>query len=158
MQGNKIRQLSDELRERTAQITRLMAQLPFATIAETTGSKVSARIHFHSQPNIHWNPAPASFLEDDQMLLHKGTAIRLQCKPRSHHLPSLHSKPNSVLSPAHNIEKPSRLQMLSLHDQLSIARSLYEIQNFFIPNNTTSSNPTNSKALPLSDRSIQNTI
>ncbi|OZC08725.1 hypothetical protein X798_04273 [Onchocerca flexuosa] len=172
-QGNRIRQLSDELRERTAQISKLMAQLPSGTIAETTET---ARNHSHSQPNIHWNPAPAPFFgKKDSNLSYMVRNVSItypggrpnvvaqrysytSSMPRSHHLPSLYSKPRSVPSSGNSIEKPIRLQMLSLQDRILIARSLYELQNSFMANSTTSSNSTNSKVSIMTDKSMQNTI
>lgn len=82
----------------------------------------------------------------------------LICRPRSHHLPSLYSKPRTVPSSGNSIEKPIRLQMLSLQDRILIARSLYELQNSFMTNSTTSSNSTNSKVSISTDKSMQNTI
>lgn len=36
-------------------------KLRFGTVAEATENEIPARIRFHSQPTVHWNPAPASF-------------------------------------------------------------------------------------------------
>ncbi|VDM09123.1 unnamed protein product [Wuchereria bancrofti] len=174
-QGNRIRQLTDELSERTAQITKLMAQLPFGTVAEITGNEVPARIHFYSQPTIPWNPAPASFFGKKDNNFSHASLIRnvsitypggrpnvvarkynyTPTTPRSHHLPSLYSKPRSAPLFGHNIEKPTQLQMLELRDRMSFTRSLYEIRNPFTANSTTSKN---SKASISVDESTQNTI
>uniref|UniRef100_A0AAF5RUL2 CCDC92 domain-containing protein n=1 Tax=Wuchereria bancrofti TaxID=6293 RepID=A0AAF5RUL2_WUCBA len=174
-QGNRIRQLTDELSERTAQITKLMAQLPFGTVAEITGNEVPARIHFYSQPTIPWNPAPASFFGKKDNNFSHASLIRnvsitypggrpnvvarkynyTPTTPRSHHLPSLYSKPRSAPLFGHNIEKPTQLQMLELRDRMSFTRSLYEIRNPFTANSITSKN---SKASISVDESTQNTI
>ncbi|VDK61636.1 unnamed protein product [Onchocerca ochengi] len=109
----------------------LSYQLPSGTIADTTGT---ARIHSHSQPNVHWNPAPAPFFGKKDNNLPYTDLIRnasitypggrpnvVAQRPRSHHLPSLYSKPRTVPSSGNSIEKPIRLQMLSLQDRILIA-------------------------------------
>ncbi|CAG9531935.1 unnamed protein product [Cercopithifilaria johnstoni] len=177
-QDKRIRQLTDKLRERIPQITELMVQFPFGTAAEATENEIPARIHFHSQPIVHWNPAPASFFgKKGNNLPHMGLIRNASITypggrpnvvarrysytsstPRSHHLPSLYSKPRSVPSLGHNIEKPTLLQMLGLRDRMSLAHSLYGIRNSLIANSITSSNSTNSKFSILTDGSTQNTI
>uniref|UniRef100_A0A0R3S158 CCDC92 domain-containing protein n=1 Tax=Elaeophora elaphi TaxID=1147741 RepID=A0A0R3S158_9BILA len=178
-QGKRIRQLTDELRERTEQVTKLMAQLPFGATNEITENKIPTRIRFHSKATVHWNPAPASFFgKKGDNLLHTGLVRNASITypggrpnvvaqrysytsstPRSHHLPSLYSKPRSVpLALGHSIEKPTRLQMQGLHDRMSLTRSLYEIRNSLIANSMTSSNSTNSKIFSSTGESTQNTI
>uniref|UniRef100_A0A1I7VJZ2 CCDC92 domain-containing protein n=1 Tax=Loa loa TaxID=7209 RepID=A0A1I7VJZ2_LOALO len=178
-QGNRIHQLTNELREKTTQITKLMTQLPFGTVVEATEKEaLPGRNHLRSQPTVRWNPAPASFFgKKDNNLPHTGlirnasiiypsgrpnvVAQKHSCTSstsRSHHLPSLYLKPRSVSSSGHSIEKPTRLQMLGLHDRMSLTRSLYEIRNSCIANNTTSLNFTNSKVLTSMDELMQNTV
>ncbi|VBB27799.1 unnamed protein product [Acanthocheilonema viteae] len=170
-QNKRIRQLTDELHGRTPQATKLMVQLPFGSVTQATVSEIPARIRFHSQPTIYWSPAPASFFgKNGNNLPHKGVVHNASIiypggrpnvvaqSPRSHHLPSLYLKPRNIPSSGHSIEKPTLLQMIRLHDRMSLTRSLYEIRNSLISNNTISSNSTNSKISISTDESMQNTI
>uniref|UniRef100_A0A915PFD3 CCDC92/74 N-terminal domain-containing protein n=1 Tax=Setaria digitata TaxID=48799 RepID=A0A915PFD3_9BILA len=170
-QGNRIRQLTDELREKTAQIAKLMAQFPFGTVTEATENELPSRIHFYSQPVVHWNPAPASFFgKKNKNLPHTGLIRNASItypggrpnvvaqRPRSHHLPSLYSKPLSVTSSGYSIEKPARLHTVAFNDRMPLTRSLDETQNSALTNSAPSSNPMNSKMPASIQTSMQNTI
>ncbi|VDN06671.1 unnamed protein product [Thelazia callipaeda] len=162
-QGNRIRQLTDELREKTAHMAKLMSQLPFGIASDASEADSSVVLkRFHSQPVVQWNAAPASFFGKKTKNLPRTGLTRsvsvsypggrpnvvvrrynsTSSTTRSHHLPSLYSKPCNAMTSGFSIEKPIRLPLLILRDQMLYTRSLYEIQNSIFASSAESSTST----------------
>ncbi|VDM49432.1 unnamed protein product [Toxocara canis] len=149
-QGNKIRQLTEEVRERSVTVAQLMSQLRFGSNHDTVSGSDRPRCRLHSHPNTHWDSmfvphsverCTSSADGDSRCSLVRSVSVTYpggrpnvvahKCKhssanPRPQHLPCLYSRWQSFSSGGCNIEKPPRKFSYTPVERMSLTRSLHE--------------------------------
>ncbi|VDK48916.1 unnamed protein product [Anisakis simplex] len=153
-QGNKIRQLTEEVRERTATISQLMTELRFGSASDLACNRNHCIVHANSNANVDYSfyvtksnqRRVSSSDPSDNNVVSKCHLVRSVSvtypggrpnvitqrykhppgNPRSHHLPCLYSRWQSFsVGGCNNIEKPRKFNSTPI-ERMSLTRSLNE--------------------------------